>query len=171
MPTAAPFIDQVYAQQVVGLSGYSFLDDTFYFEFGGYWPLGSNTQRALGIDPTGQSPISVIAPYWRVAAEPIWGKNAWEIGIFGLGSKVVPMGMIGAGTDSFTDIGIDSQYQYLGDPHTVTARIAWVHENHNTSASQTLGFADNSNDQLRSLNASVSYIYDPSWTPFEERAR
>jgi len=164
MPTAAPFIDQVYAQQVVGLSGYSFLDDTFYFEFGGYWPLGSNTQRALGIDPTGQSPISVIAPYWWVAAEPIWGKNAWEIGIFGLGSKVVPMGMIGAGTDSFTDIGIDSQYQYLGDPHTVTARIAWVHENHNTSASQTLGFADNSNDQLRSLNASVSYIYDKTWS-------
>ena len=152
MPTAAPFINQVYAQQVVGLSGYGFLDDTFYLEFGGYWPLGSNTQQALGINPTGESPISGIAPYWRVAAEPIWGKNAWEIGIFGLGSKVVPMGMIGAGTDSFTDIGIDSQYQYLGDPHTVTARIAWVHENHNTSASQTLGFADNSNDQLRSLN-------------------
>ena len=164
MPTAAPFIDQVYAQQVVGLSGYSFLDDTFYFEFGGYWPLGSNTQQALGINPTGESPISGIAPYWRVAAEPIWGKNAWEIGVFGLASKVVPMGMVGAGTDSFTDIGIDSQYQYLGDPHTVTARIAWVHENHNTSASQTLGFADNSNDQLRSLNASVSYIYDKTWS-------
>ena len=139
MPTATPFINQVYAQQVVGLSGYSFLDDMFYLEFGGYWPLASNTQRALGIDPTGQSPISVIAPYWRVAAEPIWGKNAWEIGIFGLASKVVPVGMVGAGTDSFTDIGIDSQYQYLGDPHTVTARIAWIHENHNTSASQTLG--------------------------------
>src|SRR5215471_18436950 len=40
MPTATPFINQVYAQQVVGLSGYSFLDDTFYLEFGGYWPLG-----------------------------------------------------------------------------------------------------------------------------------
>jgi len=164
MPTATPFINQVYAQQVVGLSGYSFLDDMFYLEFGGYWPLASNTQRALGIDPTGQSPISGIAPYWRVAAEPIWGKNAWEIGAFGLASKVVPVGMVGAGTDSFTDIGIDSQYQYLGDPHTVTARIAWIHENHNTSASQTLGLADNSNDQLRSLNASVSYIYDKTWS-------
>ena len=166
MPTATPFINQVYAQQVAGFTGYSFLDDTFYFEFGGYWPLGSNTQQALGIIPTGESPISGIAPYWRVAAEPIWGKHAWEIGTFGLASNVVPMGIVGAGTDSFTDIGIDSQYQYLGDPHTVTARIAWVHENHNTSASQTLGLANNSNNQLRSLNVSVSYIYDSYVEPY-----
>jgi hypothetical protein len=164
MPTASPFINQVYAQRVVGLSGYGFLDDTFYLEFGGYQPLSTNTQRALGIDTTGQSPISGIAPYWRVAAEPIFGNHAWEIGTFGLASKVVPMGMVGAGTDSFTDIGIDTQYQYLGDPHTVTARLAWIHENHNTSASQTLGLADNSNNRLRSLNASVSYIYDNTWS-------
>jgi hypothetical protein len=72
--------------------------------------------------------------------------------------------MVGAGTDSFTDIGIDSQYQYLGDPHTLTARIAWIHENHNTSASQTLGLANNSSNQLRSLNVSASYIYDSTWS-------
>jgi hypothetical protein len=74
------------------------------------------------------------------------------------------MRLSGAGTDSFTDIGIDTQYQYLGDPHTVTVRAAWIHENHNTSASQTLGLADNSNDTLQSLNASVSYIYDHTWS-------
>jgi hypothetical protein len=34
----------------------------------------------------------------------------------------------------------------------------------NTSASQTLGLVDNSNNQLRSLNASVSYIYDSTWS-------
>jgi len=74
------------------------------------------------------------------------------------------MGLSSAGTDSFTDVGFDTQYQYLGDPHTVTARVAWIHENHNTSASQTLGLADNSNNQLRSLNASLSYIYDKTWS-------
>jgi hypothetical protein len=164
MPTATPFINQVYAQQVAGLSSYGFLDDTFYLEFGGYRPLSTNTQLALGVDTTGQSPINGVAPYWRIAAEPVWGKHAWEVGTFGLASKVVPTGLSGAGTDSFTDIGIDSQYQYLGDPHTVTARVAWIHENHNTSASQTLGLANNSNNQLRSLNASASYIYDSTWS-------
>jgi hypothetical protein len=164
MPTAKTFIDQVYAQQVAGFTGYSFLDDTFYLEFGGYWPLGPNTQRALGIIPTGESPINGIAPYWRVAAEPIFGKHAWEFGTFGLASNVVPMGIVGAGNDSFTDIGVDTQYQYLGDPHTVTVRGAWIHENHNTSASQTLGLANNSKNQLRSLNVSASYIYDSTWS-------
>src|ERR1700730_1551826 len=32
-PTAAPFIDHVYAQQVVGVSAYTFLDDMLYLEF------------------------------------------------------------------------------------------------------------------------------------------
>jgi hypothetical protein len=164
MPTAKTFIEQVYAAQVVGLSSYAFLDDLFYLEFGGYRPLSNNTQLALGVSPTGQSPISGVAPYWRVAAEPNFGDHSWEVGTFGLASKVYPTGMSAAGTDSFTDIGIDTQYQYLGDPHMVTARLAWIHENHNTSASQTLGLANNSNDQLRSLNASVSYIYDQTWS-------
>ena len=109
-------------------------------------------------------PISGVAPYWRVAFEPHFGDHWWEIGTFGLASKVVPMRMSAAGTDSFTDIGVDTQYQYLGDPHTVTVRAAWIHENHNTSASQWLGLADNSNNQLRSLNASASYIYDHTWS-------
>jgi hypothetical protein len=163
-PTASTFIDQVYAHQVAGLTGYAFVDDLFYFEFGGYRPLSTNTQKALGVDTTGQSPINGVAPYWRVAVEPNFGDHSWEVGTFGLASKVFPPGLSGAGTDSFTDIGIDTQYQYLGDPHTVTARVAWIHENHNTSASQTLGLADNSNNQLRSLNASLSYIYDKTWS-------
>jgi len=164
MPTAKTFIDQTYAQQVVGLSAYGFLDDSLYFEAGGYRPLSTNTQLVLGVDTTGQSPISGIAPYWRVAFEPNFGNHSWEIGTFGLASKVAPMRMSGAGNDSFTDIGIDTQYQYLGDPHTVTARVAWIHENHNTSASQMLGLADNSNNTLRGLNVSASYIYDHTWS-------
>ncbi|MFZ3235928.1 MAG: hypothetical protein WA417_19000 [Stellaceae bacterium] len=163
-PTAATFIEQVYAQQVLGLSAYSFVDDTFYFELGGYRPLSNHTQLALGVDTTGESPISGVAPYWRVAAEKNIGDHSWEVGTFGLASRVTPLNISGAGTDSFTDIGLDTQYQYLGDPHTVTVRAAWIHESHNTAASQALGLAANSNDQLRSLNASVSYIYDKTWS-------
>jgi hypothetical protein len=39
-----------------------------------------------------------------------------------------------------------------------------IHENHNASASQTLGLADNSNNRLRSLNVSASYSYDHTWS-------
>ena len=164
LPAAKSFIDLTYAQQVAGLGAYGFLDDLLYFEFSGYRPLSTNTQKTLRVDTTGQSPISGIAPYWRVAIEPNFGNNSLEFGTFGLASKVVPMGMSGAGTDSFTDIGLDTQYQYIGDPHIVTFRGAWIHENHNTSASQTLGLATNSHDVLRTLNASASYIYDQTWS-------
>ncbi|HEY4043906.1 MAG TPA: hypothetical protein VGM32_18950 [Rhodopila sp.] len=164
MPTAMPFIDQVYAQRVAGLSAYGFLDDTLYFEFGGYRPLSTNTLLHLGIDTSGLSPISGTAPYWRVAAEKNIGKHSWEAGTFGLAAPVLPFGLSQAGTDFFTDIGIDTQYQYLGDPHTVTFRGAWIHESHNTGPSQALGLADNSNDQLNSLNVSASYIYNHAWS-------
>lgn len=163
-PTATPFINQVYAQQVGGLSAYGFLDDSYYLEFGGYRPLSSKTQLALGVDISGQSPISGIAPYWRAAAEKHIGNHWLEVGTFGLAAQAYPQSLSQAGTDSFTDIGIDTQYQFLGDPHSVTVRGAWIHENHNTSASQTLELANNSNDQLRSLNVSASYIYDRTWS-------
>jgi hypothetical protein len=163
-PTAKPFIQGVYAQEVLGLSAYAFVDDILYFEFGGYRPLSSQTQKALGISPTGQSPISGIAPYWRIAAEKNIGNHSLEIGTFGLSGQVLPKGLSQAGMDSFFDVGVDAQYQFLGDPHMVTARAAWIHENHDTRASQLLGLASNSNDTLQSLNASVSYIYKQTWS-------
>src|SRR5260370_25560209 len=64
-PPVSTFIEQVYAQQVVGVSAYTFLDDMLYLELGGYRPLSTNTQLVLGVDTPGQSPISGIAPYWR----------------------------------------------------------------------------------------------------------
>jgi hypothetical protein len=163
-PTATPFINQVYAQQVGGLSAYGFVDDTFYLEVGGYRSLSTNTQLALGIDTSGQNPISGTAPYWRIAAEKNIGNNSWEAGTFGLAARVLPLKIGTAGADSFTDIGVDTQYQYLGDPHAVTFRGAWIDENHNTGASQSLGLAANSNDQLHSVNASLSYIYNQTWS-------
>src|SRR5260370_990882 len=65
---------------------------------------------------------------------------------------------------TFIDHGIDTQYQYLGDPHTGPARVGWIQENHNTSASQALGAADKSNHPPRGLNVSASYIYDHTWS-------
>jgi hypothetical protein len=164
-PTAKPFIQGVYSQQPLGLSAYAFIDDMLYFEFGGHRPVSADTQKALGIDPPAQTPISGIAPYWRIAIEKNIGKHSLEIGTFGLTGQLLPKGLSQAGMDSFTDVGVDVQYQFLGDPHIVTARAAWIHENHNTQASQLLGLASNSNDTLQSLNALVSYIYNQTWRP------
>ena len=77
-PTAATFIEQVYAQQVAGLSAYSFLDDTFYFEFGGYRPLSNSTQLALGSNYQARARSAVPRPIGgsrqRRISAPILGK-------------------------------------------------------------------------------------------------
>jgi hypothetical protein len=73
-PTASTFIEQVYAQQVAGLSAYTFLDDKFYVEFGGYRPLSTNTQLALGSTPPVRArsagPLliggSLLSPIWAI---------------------------------------------------------------------------------------------------------
>jgi hypothetical protein len=88
-PTAKPFIQGVYSQQVLGLSAYAFIDDMLYFEFGGYRPVSADTQKALGIDPPAQTPISGIAAYWGIAIEKNIGKLSLEVGTFGLSERAV----------------------------------------------------------------------------------
>src|SRR5260370_37821566 len=73
-PGATPFIAGPFAQRVLGLGAYGFLNDLLYFELSGYRPLSTNTQLALGVDTTGQSPISgIAAPYWRGGDGTGWG--------------------------------------------------------------------------------------------------
>jgi hypothetical protein len=169
-PTLAPhpanstLIEGAFSQRSLGVGAYGFLDDILYLELSGYRTLSKNTQLFLGVDTTGESPIDGVAPYWRAAVEPIFGKHALELGTFGLHTNLVPLRITGAGTDSVTDIGVDAQYQYLGDDGAVTARVSWIHEAHGLRASQLLGLADNARDTLRSLNASVSYTFGDTWS-------
>jgi hypothetical protein len=163
-PANSTLIEGGFAQKVVGLGAYGFFDDKFYLELTGYRTLSQDTELVLGVDTTGGNAIDGIAPYWRAAFEPLIGKHAFEIGTFGLHADVVPLRIPGAGTDSVTDVGADMQYQYIGDRNRVSARISWIHEDHGLHASQALGLADNASDDLRNLNASVSYTFGNTWS-------
>jgi hypothetical protein len=168
-PANSTLIEGGFAQKVLGLGAYGFLDDKFYLEFSGYRTLSQNTELALGVDTTGGNAIDGVAPYWRAAYERTFGKNTFELGTFGLHADVVPLRIPGAGTDSVTDLGVDTQYQYIGQNGELTARISWIHEDHGLQASQALGLADNSRDELRSLNGSVSYIFGDTWSVTADR--
>jgi hypothetical protein len=86
-PTAKTFIDLVYAQQVAGLTGYAFFDDLFYLEFGGYRPLSSNTQKALGISPTGQSRSAAWRPIGGSQSSPILATTHGKSALLGSHQK------------------------------------------------------------------------------------
>ena len=49
--------------------------------------------------------------------------------------RTVPNGVFGFGTDDYTDIGFDSQYQYDGDKYSVTVKLSNIIEYQNLNAS------------------------------------
>src|SRR5665213_717356 len=162
-PAASTMIEGAFSQQVLGASAYLYYNSTLYAELGGYESLSPQALSTLGVAPDGTSAISGLAPYARVAFEPSWGNNTLEIGAFGMFANVVPQRM-GTQTDSYADIGLDSQYQYIADNNAFTARASFIHETQNLSASNGLNLSDNLSNYLDSFRASASYTYDHTYS-------
>ena len=136
------------AQQVLGVSPYIYWNRLIYAEAGGYRTLGPWSLQALGVAPEGTSAIDGLTPYWRLGVEPQWGNNTWEFGTFGLAASLVPGRMTGAGTDHITDVGIDTQYEFLGARDSFSVQARYIRESQDLGASQSLGLATNSHDYL-----------------------
>ena len=162
-PSAATFLDDTVSQQVIGVGGYTQIMGILYLEIGGYRTMGTGLQDAMGVDPEGEMQVTGLAPYWRVAVEKEFGPNSLEVGTYGMYSNVYPGRVSSEGKDHITDIGFDSQYQYLTPKNDVTARINLLHESENWDASQALGNVSNSKDHLWDFGTSLSYMFDQTY--------
>src|SRR6202023_3618872 len=98
-PGAKTAIEGGFAQQVAGISAYSFWNRLVYAEIGAYTTLTKGIASALGVNPTGTSSIKGLAPYWPVAGEPKWGANSFEVGTFGFAAAINPGRVTGFGSD------------------------------------------------------------------------
>ena len=159
-PGAMTLIEGTFAQQVIGLNPYIYWNRLVYAEIGGYGTLSPRTNTTLGIEPEGTSAFQGIAPSWRLAIEPAWGRNTWEFGTFGLATNLIPDRMTGMGTDHLTDVGFDTQYQFLGARDSFSVQARFITENQNLPASQALGLSTNSHNNLRTWHAKATYYYD-----------
>ncbi len=162
-PDAGTLIEGGLAQQVVGAGLYVFYADTLYVDVGAYHTPGSKFQYQVGIDPTGQTQIAGLAPYWRLAVDRMVGDAHWEFGTFGMVADNYPGRDNSMGTDRITDFGLDSQYQLSHGPHDVTAMLSWVYERQDWNASYALGNTSNPTDNLESFKATVDYLYDKTY--------
>jgi hypothetical protein len=161
-PGAKTLIDQGFAAQVLGLGAYTFINDQLYLEVAGYQTLNPGALNSLGVSPLNTQPINGIAPYFRAAYEKQWGRHILEIGTFGFFAETglsIANFVPGVGTNRFTDIGFDSQYQYQGDGYWVTVRATYLHEKQNLPASVAAGLAGNLNNTLRA-QAALTYGTD-----------
>jgi hypothetical protein len=162
-PAAATLIDGGFAQQVGGVGAYVWLDSTYYFDVAGYQNLSTRLQSSLGVDPTGQTQITGVAPYWRFAVEKMVGDARWEFGTFGLAADTYPGRDSSAGKDRIVDLGLDTQYQISSGPHDFTGMLSWIHERQSWDASSVLGNTGNAVDTLWNVKATMNYLYDKTF--------
>jgi hypothetical protein len=131
-------IEGAFAAHVGGVGAYAFINDLLYLEVTGYKTLSFSQQNALGTDPfAAPGLLGGVAPYWRAALEPHWGRHSLMIGTFGMFSEVHPWvdtsfasfsSNVFPMSNKFTDIGFDSQYQYQGDNFWFTLRGSYIRE-------------------------------------------
>ena len=169
VPGTATMIEGAFAAHVGGVGAYTFINDLLYLELTGYKTLGFNAQNSLGTDPfDAPGQFGGVAPYWRVALEPHWGRNSFMLGTFGMYLDVHPWldptfatGTTGVfpQSDKYTDIGFDTQYQYQGDNYWLTLRGNYIREFQRLDASFLNGASSNPTDLVNSMHLQASFAY------------
>lgn len=169
VPAARTIIDGTVAAHVVGVGGYTFINDMLYLEGSAYRTLDFREQNTLGVDPFGGPGLfEGVAPYWRMAFEPHWGDHWFMAGTFGMLANVHPWvdptfaqetTAAFPQTDRLIDTGLDSQYQYHGENYWLTLRGSYIHEYQKLDASFFNALAANPTNSLNTLRLQASLSY------------
>lgn len=158
-PAASPLIADALAQNVLGINGYAWWNNSIYTEAGLYWSPGASFIDTMGVDPADTSEISGGAPYLRIAYQKNFGDHNFEVGAFGLFSDLYPGRDHSAGTtDRYRDLGVDASYQHTdasGNMFTLNGR--YINEHQRLAASTLLGLAANRDNTLNEVRADLSY--------------
>ena len=155
---------------IAGLTTYAFLHRTWYGEFGLYGTArGPLSFMTAGVAP--RTTLRGLNPYWRLAWNHEWGPNNLMIGTGGMYARVYEDPNDPSTIDRYLDWSLDSQYQFLLDPHAVTAQFVYASGRHgypHAQGGQAVAFVDalgnalalsNYKDTSHLLRAKVSYVY------------
>lgn len=174
-PAAATLIDGGLAQQVVGIGAYVYWRQSLYAELTGYRTAdGIFSALRAGQDvhtPGGVARLNGYNPYLRVAWNHEWGPHSIMVGAYGMKADLYPDNtMPFTLTDRYTDIAVDTQYQYITQRHTFTFQATRIHEKQDYRASFPATFAgapigvgptpNNPTDMLNTTKLKATYYFD-----------
>ena len=168
------------ATALAGVNAYVYWNKTYYGELGFY-----GTAKGIARPMSWGTPTADLQylkgfnnPYWRLAYTRELGAHNFMVGTTGMiahaydgGSDTSDPGNLG----SFRNIGVDAQYQYLLDPHTVTVQVAFMREKQahstNSMAASSYFLADgvtpvaapSSSDTDNIFRAKASYVYQAKY--------
>jgi hypothetical protein len=179
-PQFAPKVGDL-GQNVGGLGAYLYWNKRLYAELSVYRAAdrGLWSWLSRGIASSNMTMVKGLNPYWRLGLTHEWGAHNVMIGALGMTTTIYndPILRDNNDTDKFRDIGIDAQYQYLLDPHTVTAQVSYINEritygpSHNSSNASPFFDATgvvaqpnfNDSDRLKFFRAKASYVYQAKY--------
>ena len=163
-PSTSPLIANI-GGQVGGASFYTMINDTLFLEAGAYTSFAKYAQKIMGNWDNGAVKVDGGAPYWRIALQKEWQGHYFSLGHFGFRAKIQPTGIDYKEADSYTDLGLDFNYQYLGNPnHIYELKASYIREKQLLSASyHQLNTASAPNQNLAFLALNASYTYQQTY--------
>ena len=179
---AAPYPGFGSGGNIAGISAYTLWNKSVYAELGTYRTANRIFSfMSAGIDDAGKTKLKGNNnPYWRLAWTHEWGPNNIMLGTSGMIAKVYDTGSDTSDPNNlgrFRNAGVDAQYQYILDPHTVTAQVAYMRQRQTYSANTIAGAAPpffladgitpvnpvSPFDTTNIFRAKVSYIYQAQY--------
>ena len=164
---------------IAGLNAYLFWNKTIYAEVGAYRSAnGAFSFMSQGIDSASKTYLSGTNPYWRLAYSREWGAHNLMVGTSGMVAHVYDAGSDTSDPNNLSRIrntGVDAQYQYILDPHVVTAQLAYMRQVQDYSVNTLAGGAPffladgvtqvdpNPSDTINVFRAKVSYVYQAKY--------
>jgi len=166
---------------LAGVSGYMFWNKTIYAELGTYRTANQGLSfMSAGINDAGTTKLrGGNNPYWRFAVSHEWGPHNIMLGTSGMVGHVFDGGSDISDSNNlgkFRNTGLDAQYQYLLDPHSITVQAAYMQQKQDYSTN-TLGGASpyfladgvtpvaaySSSDNLNIFRAKLSYVFQAKY--------
>ena len=154
---ASTVIDGGLSQNVLGLGTYALVGNLVYAEFDVY----RSAFQGAAAPSSATGAIKGVAPYWRLALQKDMDRQSVMIGTFGLRTSLYPGALTGP-RDTYTDVGIDAQFESKVGTGNVVVRGSWIHESQKLDATFGAGGSANAKNTLKSLRFNASY-YPRQW--------
>ncbi len=158
-PAATPMVSQL-GGSVVGVSLYTWVDQNWYAEIGGYRTLGYSDLRRIGNNLPSPGGIDGVAPYVRVAREWTWSSQLAEVGGMFFEAPLNEVGNGLPGSNRYVDYSIDASWQFLGSgKHAFSVNANLLNEQQYLNASYSAGAASKDYHQLTQFRIVGAYNY------------
>ena len=183
----APFPGFGSGGNLAGVNVYMYLNKMFYADLGTYQTANKGFSfMSAGINDAGTTKLQgANNPYWRLALTHEWGPHNIMVGATGMVAHLYDDNTDTSDPNSIykvTNTGVDAQYQYILDPHTITAQVAYMRQktnysvntvNANAGIGSPLGFvaadgvtplADaNASDTTNVFRTKLTYVYQAKY--------